>query len=409
MTTIEVSGPVWNITALDPQDPAHASRWEGAVSDQLGVLDSGYRGAEVIGSACFERKAEWLPDNINFWYPQKQPRDHRANPYFKRTCIGTLDEASGDHGSGVSIADENAVYMDHDVDIYLRPDERYQYLISEGHKKEYTDIMELRWTGSGHTSGSPNCDSPEANHDYSLVEAEIQPAGDPANAVALKGRIEAADDRKVGAYGPWIYDKGHCCHAEIHPAEQIWWRQGPTYHLNVFCDASGRFWWRDQMDDGKKLKPWAAPPITGVFAIAFQVSPHHDVEGPLDFVVSDIDQHRVMTESSGTESQLVYNGATLVRFIPSGARLTASFEEVGLADNGLIRGLLVLETSVGKLTQTLVNDEFPAGTDVNAIDQDDERKVFDKASGHYMFSGLWRKANPIGPHPDGPNGPLVHG
>jgi hypothetical protein len=41
---------------------------------------------------------------------------------------------------------------------------------------------------------------------------------------------------------------------------------------------------------------------------------------------------------------------------------------------------------VGKLTQTVVNDQYPSGTDVNAINQDDERTVFDKQEGHYMFT-----------------------
>ena len=60
-------------------------------------------------------------------------------------------------------------------------------------------------------------------------------------------------------------EEGHCCHPEIHPAEQIWWSdpfgEGRVYFCNLFCDESGRFWWRDQMDDGTKLKPWAEPPI----------------------------------------------------------------------------------------------------------------------------------------------------
>jgi hypothetical protein len=46
----------------------------------------------------------------------------------------------------------------------------------------------------------------------------------------------------------------------------------------------------------------------------------------------------------------------------------------------------VLEATVGTLNQTLVDGDFPAGTDVNSIDEDDERKVFDKQEGHYMFS-----------------------
>jgi hypothetical protein len=387
-TTIQVSGSAFHITNLGPQDPGYATLWQHAVSNQLGVLGSDYRGAEIIGSACFQRESNvsYIPNWINFWYPQRQPRDHRSNPYFKRTCIGTFDHVSVEH-----IEEE---YRDNDVDIYITPDELYQYLISDGHPKEYTDIMKAQWEGSGHDSGYPSCDTPDTIRDFTFVEAEIQPFGDLASgeADALKGRIDAADDKKVGVYGPWIYDRAHCCHAEIHPAEQIWWRSDTTYHLNVTCDASKRFWWRDQMDDGTKLKPWGAPPITGVFAIAFEVAPPGPaVKGPLTFVVSDISAHNVAKKSNGAESSLFYSGTTLVRFVPNGDSLAASFEQVGVAENGNIRGFLVLEATVGTLNQTLVDGDFPAGTDVNAIDEDDERKVFDKQEGHYMFSVSQRR------------------
>ena len=59
---------------------------------------------------------------------------------------------------------------------------------------------------------------------------------------------------------------------------------------------------------------------------------------------------------------------------------------MGTAPNGQIRGLLVLQTTVGTLTQKVVNVQFPAGTDVNAIDEDNERDVFDKQEGHHMFT-----------------------
>jgi hypothetical protein len=399
-TTVQVSGTMFHITTLGPHDPAQASLWQHAVSNQLGVLDSSYRGAEPIGSAAVERASHnpAIPDFINFWYPQKQPRDQRAHPYFKRTCIGTAQDAD--------ITDVDATYKDQDLCIYITPDASYQYLISEGHPREYTDIMRAQYAAGVSGSGQASCDDEESIRDFSFVEAEIQPSADLASGVAeaLRDRIAAAPDHKVGVYGPWIYDRGHCCHAEIHPAEEIWWRQdtasGPTYHLNVICDASERFWWRDQMDGDVKLKPWGAPPITGVFAIAFEVAPPGGptVTSRLEFVVSDISSHNVAIKSDGTESHLFYSGTELVRFVPNGNALRASFEQVGLADNGLIRGLLVLETSVGTLSQTQVDGEFPAGTDVNAIHEDNERDVFDKQEGHYMFSVSQRKADMLEVH-----------
>lgn len=121
---------------------------------------------------------------------------------------------------------------------------------------------------------------------------------------------------------------------------------------------------------GVKLKPWGAPPVRGVFAIAFEI-PVPDsisvVQRPhLVLEVSEIDSHNVATQSTGQPiSTLVYRDATLVTFIPHSDAFAVSFEQVGVADNGQIRGFLVMRTSVGFLRQTVVNAQYPAGTDVN--------------------------------------------
>jgi hypothetical protein len=402
-TTVAVSGSVFHITSLGPQDPTEASLWDYAVSNQFGVLGSDYRGPEPIGSAAFERDPnDWLMsaahlDNLNFWYPQKQPRDHRSEPYFKRTCIGTVDH--------VDVATVAGTYIDHDVDIYITPDERHEYLISQGHPREYTDIMYAQYKAkqAGLTSaGQESCDDEESIRDFGFVEAEIHPSSDLASGVAegLRDRIRANTNGTIGVYGSWIYDKGHCCHAEVHPAEQIWWRVDTppttTYHLNVICDASKRFWWRDQMDGDDKRKPWGAPPITGVYAIAFEVAlPGPTVTGPLEFVVSEVSRLNAATKTHASEILLVYEGATLVKFVPGGDALAGSFEHVGLGDNGLVRGFLVLEATVGSVSQITVDEEFPAGTDINSVSEEDERKVFDKLEGRYMFTLAQRKADDL--------------
>jgi hypothetical protein len=386
-TNIQVSGTRSVITSLGAQTHLESSTWEHAVADQFGVLGSDFRGAEEMGTAAVERASNHplIPDSINFWYPQVQPRDHRAP--FKRTLIGTVD--------AVHVADFEGTYEDHDLNILIAPDDLHRYLVTEAHAREYTDIMSAQWTLSFHTKGQPSCDDSTSIREVDFVEAEILASSDFNSGVneALRDQVAAAGDRKIGVYGPWIYDKGHCCHAEIHPAEQIWWREDSDartiYHLNVVCDASKRFWWRDQMDDGTKLKPWGAPPIKGVFAIAFEVDAPNPVR-PTDslvFEVSDVSSHNVTSRSDAKPVyELVYQGATLAAFVPNNDVFSVSFEQVGTADNGKIRGLLVIETSVGKLTQTVVDSSFPAGTDVNAIDQDDERRVFDKEEGHYMFT-----------------------
>jgi hypothetical protein len=63
----------------------------------------------------------------------------------------------------------------------------------------------------------------------------------------------------------------------------------------------------------------------------------------------------------------------------------------------VVRGFLVIETSVGTLTQIATKAqfpgasnpiEFPLGTDPNKVHQALERQLFKKEKGHYMFSIL---------------------
>ena len=264
--------------------------------------------------------------------------------------------------------------------------------------------MSQQWHLSAHQSGQPDCDDAKSVESFTFVEAEIQPSSDLSSGIVqgLRDRLSAAGAGRIGVYGPWIYDKGHCCHSEIHPAEQIWWREdaaaGPVLHLNVICDASKRFWWRSQMDDGTKLKPWGAPPIVGVFAVAFEVDVPDAVRpsAPVTFEVSLVSGHNVATVSSGSPtSRLEYQGRTLIRFVPNSDAFTVTFEQVGTAENGRIRGFLVLETSVGRLRQRRVDRKYPAGTDVNSIPEGDERKVFRKEEGHHMFTLSRRVEAPV--------------
>jgi hypothetical protein len=387
-TALEVRGTTTTITTLGPQEFAAAGTWQHAVNDQMDVIGSDYRGAQEIGTASVERASNnpVIPDWLNFWFPQLPPRDHR--PPHKRTLVGTLRE--------VHVADIPGTFEDHDVNIDVVPDPLYEYLITDGHRREYTDIMSAQWNLSAHSSGQPDCDDTKSVESFAFVEGEIQPSSDLGSGVAegLRDRIAAAGGR-VGMYGPWIYDKGHCCHSEIHPAEQIWWREDgaggeATYHLNVICDASKRYWWRDQMADGTKLKPWGAPPVTGVFAVAFAVDPPDPARpgaGPLTFSATLESGHNVssVVDGGGTH-RLEYQGRTLVRFEPGGDAFAASFEQVGTGDDGRIRGFLVLETTVGVLRQKRITRQYPPGTDVDTIPQDDERKIFRKEEGHHMFS-----------------------
>lgn len=370
------------------------SMWDTAVTRQQGIIGSDYRGLEPVGSAAFERASnnKLIPDFINFWYPQAQPSDHRGDGagHFKRTLSGTR--------KSVEVAEIGGTYQDHDLNLDIVPIPEHQPLITAGHPKEYTDIMQIQWTASGHTLGKPNCD----DEDFSRVEAEIDSSDSAKKRIfdafhrlglpAVNGVQEPPDAREVCVYGTWIYDKGHCCHPEIHPAEQIWWRDRLStttmiYNCALLVDESERFWWRDQMDDGIKLKPWGAPPLTGTFAVGFETrvnAPAVQYTIVVDEVAND-----VTAADGAARHHLVYGGTTLLAVVQDPAMpVKVSFEHVGLVEPDVVRGFIVLEATVGTCTQIAttvrVNDHdvpVPAGSDVNTVPEEVERQAFRKEAG----------------------------
>jgi hypothetical protein len=153
------------------------------------------------------------------------------------------------------------------------------------------------------------------------------------------------------------------------------------------------------MDDGTKIIPWGAPPIEGTFAIAFETTLGRPAK---TFEVVDIDAYNAANPPMRNKSyNLVYQGQTIVSFIPHNNAFKVSYENVGLVGNK-VRGFLVISTTVGSVRQiateaviqpqdpskpynTKKTAPVPLGVDVNKIPQSWERQVFEKKEGHYKF------------------------
>jgi hypothetical protein len=394
-TAIQVNDAQFLITALGVQTRADAVMWETANTEGMGVIGSDYRGIEEIGSAAFERDSNnpVITGRINFWYPQKQPRDHRSIVYFKRTLSGIVDAENKPY-----IVDIDGTYEDHDMTLHIKPNPKYMYLIKDGHKPEQAKIQALKTLLAERENPYGDCDKP-----FKLVEAEIDTRLKPKT--ALNSLIRQRIGKQVSVYGPWVYDRGHCHQPEIHPAEQIWWSENigafKKYNLNIFCDSSKRFWWRAQMDDGTKLKPWGAPPIKGTYAIAFEVEIKPGKYFGKKFEVQNIEHHNVaFYPNSNKIYDLVYQGNALVSFVPNNDAFKVSYEKVGLkhGTTNIVRGFLVIETTVGVVTQIATKVSYnngsvvyniPLGTDPNdaaKVPQAIERMAFRKEDGYYMFT-----------------------
>ena len=94
---------------MDHYNPRTSIGWrrrgmESRRSDD-GVIGSDFRGPQEIGSAQFERDSNnaLIPDWLNFWYPNKQPNDHRSIVYFKRTLTGLITDKITKNWSGLVI------------------------------------------------------------------------------------------------------------------------------------------------------------------------------------------------------------------------------------------------------------------------------------------------------------------
>ena len=285
--------------------------------------------------------------------------------------------------------------------------------------------MSAEWNGTAHQHGQASCDDSDSKAEFTFVEAEID------NDQQALGRLNTALNgilgKQICIYGPWIYDKGHCCHSEIHPAEQIWWGDsssgGTVYFFNVFCDESKRFWWRDQMDDGTKLKPWGAPPITGTFAIAFEAQVNTPAK-EYHMAVQDAYNHVTVADNIQNHN-LVYQNNTLVSVVQdTGNPVKISFENVGLVAPDTVRGFVVIEATVGKVIQNpnpirvlqgvqVQEINLPTDSDPNQVSQNIERAAFTKQGGRLMLmitssggtvintvldlNGTWQSGGAAGP------------
>jgi hypothetical protein len=416
-TFIEQKDSQFTLLSIGTQSAQDAASSELAET-LMGVIGSDYKGAEEIGSAAFERDSNnaLIPDNINFWYPQKAPRDQR-NRFFKRTLSGTIP--GGEFQP--QIAEIEGTYEDHDFNLDILPSPNYMNLISDGHKPELSIPQSLKLQGKSLGLSNPTGSfSNPCTKPFTVVEAEVDARLNAKSALNFLTRQRIG--KQIAVYGPWIYDIGHCYQPEIHPAEQVWWSENEgknrKYNLNIFCDSSKRFWWRSQMDDGTKMKPWGAPPITGTFAIAFEVEIGQGEGGKFElggfskpgkkFEVSNIEDFNVVANpNSNKVYNLIYQNNILVSFVPHNDAFKVSFEKVGFkpGTTNIVRGFLVIEATVGTVTQISgkitvefpasggvksppIQIDVPAGATADTIEEKYEKQLFKKVEGHYMFSIL---------------------
>jgi hypothetical protein len=323
---------------------AEMDLWNRAQSQQLGVIGNDYDGRDEIGTAPVERKMNLgITDAqfLDFWFPNTRPQDNKRA--FKQTMIG--------HVKGSEHYENSIVFPDYDIDFYVEPDAAHKYLITESpkpnvnYKSAFGNLVHLDW---------PSC--PDV---FDEVEAEIDIKDINEKQFTAFFNDEMKRTGSAGFYGAWIYDRGHCDHPEIHPAEQIWWSYKTenvyTYRCNLICDYSGRYNKTSQYDghggDYSVMRPWAEGPVKGVFAIPFAVKPGSEK------VIFRIIAHD--TYNLNANNSVGFNKARIDHFMLGGKRLVSvvepenksmnvTFENVGYNASGDVLGFIVITTAVGK-------------------------------------------------------------
>ena len=298
----------------------------------------GVKAFDPVGNTIYHPPAEkdwvWPFGYINNWIPLSSQ---------KQTLCGELHHFNVYDGGGAEM----------DWNNFVIPNPDFDHLITNALPYKGGDgiwCVDDDW----HTcEGNNYCMEAEITPDQSFYENPWFPKS--VGASILEGR-------DVCFYGPWIRECVHGHRPEIHPSEMIWWKENKQYVMMVVQDDSNRFDERGDFDtDGlvpSNWKPWAKPPMTAQFKIAFQASPlqfglplkmsiNDDFKR---FVVTSEDSQASADADNGTSHTLVVNGRSIITVEEKQANdrdIGVKFVDLCVRSNGTIQGYVQLTTMVG--------------------------------------------------------------
>jgi hypothetical protein len=185
----------------------------------------------------------------------------------------------------------------------------------------------------------------------------------------IPGTQKHADPRfadRISLYGAWVVERGSSGkpnNHEVHPMEQFWWRSDDLlrtngiqrYYLNLAVDASGAFNSRDDFDsdDGPLIKPWGESPLSGTFAIRFEIDRSRKIK--LTYDISSIAARNAEAPSIDPKLHyLIIEGDTLLtaRELMSDNIVSVDFTDIGYIDSnsptGKLQGFLIIKSRINK-------------------------------------------------------------
>jgi|GEM_PF-3146512 len=320
------------------------NEWNRVVNKMQGINAVDPVGGDVIYSYPAE-KSEWgsFLGQINNWRPLSSQ---------KQTLCGILDRFNTYDGDGAEM----------DWNNFIIPNDEFSFLI--------TDALPFKG-GDGFWCVEDNWQHCGDNRTIPCVEAEITPDESfYENPYFPKSIGESyLEGREICVYGPWVRECVHGHRPEIHPSEMVWWQDDDkNYYMMLVQDDSNRFDESDKFDtDGSApsdWKPWAQPPLTAQFKIAFKI-PRSEYTGfivgrkpqKMDihvlhnrFVVTEEDSEARADCDDGKSHTLVYNNRailTINELQENDSDLGVKFVDISQRADGTIQGYVQITTKVG--------------------------------------------------------------
>ncbi len=262
----------------------------------------------------------------NNWHPLRVP---------KQIMVGTIDRF-GVHDWGT----------ESDWNTHIVPAAGFEDFITTALGRLYADTDEWSKTADGRFT----------------IEAEITPPKYARNTPWFNNITGKSSliNKQVGVYGPFVAERLHGYRPEIHPSEQIWWKENEnTTVLLLAADASFRF---DELSDYSQQgaignpKPWSLSRAQeALIKIPFSIRP-----GQQATALSIINLHgrqgyytsaAYPDATTGTTHSISYNGRDVLTVFESselGQYVGITFEDVCMnAAQNLLQGFVIVKTAIG--------------------------------------------------------------
>ena len=270
---------------------------------------------------------------------------------------------------------DGTVNLDIDANLHIKPDPAFSYMLQNPRMISYANKEYPR---------KADADKFLAEHKWTDIECEFMPAGkgekqeDPKNpmfkydAPSGLSKITTNSD-KVCAHGPWMWErllysdwpgvnlfKESHYNNEIHPVNQLWYKNGNETTLIAIVDGTGLF---DIKGNGEIAASGLGQRMT--FHVAFEIPASLMKDSlsakKIEYYVSSVGFDYTDKPSDAVKKTvaLQYKGKEKLNvtfnFLSVGNNFTWRFDQIRVRDDNSIQGYIVLETEPITLSGGSIN------------------------------------------------------